>query len=156
MAVTEQKKRGRGRPKGSTNQKKAETKKKVEQLLEGIPLNKKTAAEKNVVEAKPQPKDNDFDFVLEQLDAANLRIKELEDQVVHYKSSYEKATSNGGNEGVLVQKLQSFFNDLVKRDQARAQFGGAVVKLNYTGPVSQGNAMGLLQEMLQRFPFLKG
>lgn len=156
MAVTQQK-RGRGRP--PKNTKKAETKKKVEKLLEGIPLTKKTEETKPVAE-KPKPKDNDMDFVLEQLDAANIKIAELEEQVIQYKASYEKLlNSNKGNPAdtdavgaKVAHDVQSFFDDLVRRDQSRAQFGGAVVKLNYNGQGSKG----ILQEMLQRFPFIKG
>ena len=84
-------------------------------------------------------------------------LKELEDQVIHYKSSYEKIVNQKGTStqsvgATVAHDVQAFFDDLVKRDQARAAFGGAVVKLNYNGQGSKG----ILQEMLQRFPFLRG
>ena len=147
MAVTEKKKVGR--PKGTN--KKVETKKKVEKLFEGLPIGTKTTKE---VTEKPKPIDHDSGWLEEQLGASEIRIKELEDQVIHYKTSYEKLASQGGtgDGNAIASEVQKFFNDLVARDQSRAAHGGAVVKLNYTG---QG-AMGLLQEFLKRFPFIKG
>ena len=155
MATLAEKKKGGVAP--VSNTKKVETKKKVDKLLDGLPVFKTNKS--NVVEKKPQPKDNEGEWVLQQLDVANEKILELEEKLIQSKSSYEKLLSQvkGGNvekstgNPNLQQEVQHFFNDLVKRDQSRAKFGGAVVKLNYTGQGSKG----LLQEFLARFPFLK-
>jgi hypothetical protein len=150
MAVTETKKRGRGRPRKTD--KKAEARQKAEKLLEGFPVSKSKKSPSEIKE-KPKPKDTDSEWLMEQLDGANSKIKELESQLVTYKESYDKLLNDkkGGDNANLEKELRAFFSDLIKRDQARAQFGGAVVKLNYGGP----GPVGILQEMMQRFPFLK-
>jgi hypothetical protein len=151
-------KKSKGRP---VKEKKAETKEKVSKLLEGLPINKttKSTTETKIIE-KPQPKDNEFDFILEQLDAANLKIKELEDKLVHYKSSYEKAVGQGktnlGADGVTSEiklKMTNMFNEMVfhYNKQKRGGIQHPVAILDYSGSGPQG----MLQQLMAIFPFLK-
>lgn len=156
MAEVKEKKRGRGRPKGSTNKKKAEAKEKVTKLLEGIPLHKETP---KVIEKKPEPKDHDSEWVLEQLDVANLKIKELEEQIAHYKASYDKLNTKGGSVGddgvnpQIKERITKMYNEMIyyynKQRKQGVEYPSMI--MNYTGSGPQG----LLQQLSEIFPFLQ-
>ena len=133
--------------------KKAETKAKVDKLFEGLPLGKEATKPEVVVKEKPQPKDHDAEWLADQVDDSTERIKELEDEVIKYKSAYEKLLNKSGASSIVTDeslvKLQNMFTEMV---QVRNKQGlKSNIILDYTGTGPQG----LLQQLQAIFPFLK-
>lgn len=141
------------RVKKPVTNKKAETKAKVDKLFEGLPLGKDAIKSEVVVKEKPQPKDHDSEWLVEQVDDSTERIKLLEDEVIKYKTAYEKLLNKSGASSIVTDeslvKLQNMFTEMV---QVRNKQGlKSNIILDYTGTGPQG----LLQQLQAIFPFLK-
>ena len=143
------------RVKKPTTNKKAETKAKVDKLFEGLPLGigKEGIKPEEVVKEKPKEKDHDAEWLADQVDDSTERIKELEDEVIKYKSAYEKLLNKSGASSIVTDeslvKLQNMFTEMV---QVRNKQGlKSNIILDYTGTGPQG----LLQQLQAIFPFLK-
>ena len=133
--------------------KKAETKAKVDKLFEGLPLGKEATKPEVVVKEKPQPKDHDAEWLADQVDDSTERIKLLEDEVIKYKTAYEKLLNKGGThiEGMSVEYMEKIKRLYVEMVGVRNKQGKvANIILDYTGTGPQG----LLQQFDEMFPFL--
>jgi predicted nuclease with TOPRIM domain len=127
-------------------------KNKVSNLLVDV-LPKKEEKKENILEEAIKESGNEW--MEEQISALTEENEQLKEDYQKIFNELQKVKSNpvanvaGVPNSQLEHELKMFFDILVQRDQ-RMQ-GNAVVKLNYVG----AGAPGLLQEMLQRFPFLK-
>ena len=119
--------------------------------IEDLPNLKNVGANKSI--EKPQPKDNDSEWLLKQSDASDIKIKELETELIQYKESYEKLLNKDGGSSVVsdesIVKLQSMFTEMVRVRNRQGKKANIILDYTGTGP------QGLLQQLQAIFPFLK-